>query len=56
MAAVPKKRISKARRGERRAHLALEKPNLMICPNCKKKKEPHTVCKFCGYYDGKEIK
>ncbi len=55
MAAVPKHRISKSHRGERRAHLGLTKPNLSVCENCKKKREPHTVCQFCGHYDGKEV-
>lgn len=56
MAAVPKHRISKSRKGERRAHLALTKPSLVECPHCKKMKEPHVVCTFCGKYKDKEIK
>lgn len=55
MAAVPKHRNSKSRGGERRAHLALTKPNLTVCPECKKMKESHTVCSFCGTYNGKKV-
>jgi len=55
MGAVPKHRISKSRRGERRAHLALKKPTLVACPSCKKMKEPHVVCTFCGKYKGKKV-
>ena len=55
MAAVPKHRISKSSRRERRGHLKLEKLTLAICDNCKKKIEPHTVCQFCGHYKGEEI-
>lgn len=55
MSAVPKHRISKSRRGERRAHLALKVPSLVSCPDCKKLKEPHVVCKFCGKYKGKKV-
>jgi len=55
MGAVPKHRISKSRKRERRAHLALKKPALVACPNCKKLKEPHVVCTFCGKYKGEEV-
>jgi len=27
----------------------------VVCPNCKKLKLPHTVCRTCGYYNGKEV-
>lgn len=55
MAAVPKHRISKSSRRERRGHLKLKKPTLSICDNCKRKTEPHTVCQFCGHYKGEEV-
>ena len=31
---VPKRRVSHARQGERRAHLAIDLPNLEECPHC----------------------
>ena len=53
--AVPKDRIPKARRDRRRAHLALERPTLVACPQCRQLKRPHHVCQNCGYYHGREI-
>lgn len=51
----PKKRHSKARQGKRRAHIRLHVPQGVICPNCKQITIPHTVCKNCGYYDGRQV-
>ena len=51
----PKKRHSRARKGKRRASIRLTNPNGMVCLNCKSIIIAHTVCKKCGYYDGKEI-
>ena len=51
----PKKRHSRARQGKRRASIRLTSPNGMVCLNCKAIIISHTVCKKCGYYDGKEI-
>jgi large subunit ribosomal protein L32 len=53
--AVPKTRISRSNRRTRRAHLALGRPTLAACSQCKKLKRPHTVCLNCGYYDGREV-
>ena len=53
--AVPKERIPKARRDRRRAHLALERPTLVACPQCRQQKRPHHVCRNCGYYHGREV-
>ncbi|HEY3364772.1 MAG TPA: 50S ribosomal protein L32 [Symbiobacteriaceae bacterium] len=54
--AVPKKRLSKARRDSRRAeNFKLEAPNLSVCPNCKAPMMPHRVCPTCGQYKGKQI-
>ncbi len=50
MGALPKRKISKARKGRRRAHSALNKPALSKCPKCGKPKRPHFECAFCGYY------
>ncbi len=55
MAPLPKRKISKARQGERRSHLALEPIQLSACPQCKEPKPSHVVCPKCGYYDGKEV-
>lgn len=53
--ANPKRRHSKARRNKRRAHDALPKVGLSVCPNCHEKKLPHRVCPHCGQYKGREI-
>jgi large subunit ribosomal protein L32 len=53
--AVPKKKISKSRRNMRRAHHALKPTTLVECSNCGELKQPHHVCRACGYYDGREV-
>ncbi len=53
--AVPKQRKTKSRRNQRRMHIHLDKPSLVVCPQCKEKKLMHTVCKSCGYYKGREV-
>jgi large subunit ribosomal protein L32 len=51
---VPKRKVSKARKGERRAHLALSVPPLVECSHCHELKRAHHVCPTCGYYGGRE--
>ena len=54
--AVPKKKVSKARRDKRRSNVwKLELPGMSKCPNCGEYNLPHRVCKACGHYDVKEI-
>lgn len=54
--AVPKRKVSKARRDKRRSNVwKLEAPALVKCPQCGEYKLPHHVCGNCGYYKGKEI-
>ncbi|RMF84440.1 MAG: 50S ribosomal protein L32 [Nitrospirae bacterium] len=53
--AVPKRKTSRARRNQRRAHDALTPPPLSICPECKEPKAPHVVCPHCGYYRGRQV-
>ena len=55
MGALPKKKVSRARRGNRRAHLALTLPTLMNCPQCGSRKLTHHVCPTCGTYNGHQI-
>lgn len=43
MGALPKRRISKARRGRRRAHDSLTKPNLFVCDDAEGMKIPHRL-------------
>lgn len=53
--AVPKKKKSKSKVKKRRSTqgIKFKKPN--ICPKCKSPQLPHTVCKVCGTYKGREI-
>ena len=53
--AVPKSKITKSRRGMRRAHDALKAVNSTECSNCGELKLPHHVCNSCGHYAKKEI-
>ncbi|MCJ7619747.1 MAG: 50S ribosomal protein L32 [Anaerolineae bacterium] len=55
MGALPKRRISKARRGGRRSHQALGTPHLIVCPQCHEPHLPHRVCPSCGHYKGVEV-
>lgn len=52
---VPKKRTSKMRRDQRRAHDALTASYGIICPNCGARTKQHHACGACGYYRGREI-
>ncbi|MGZ8482248.1 MAG: 50S ribosomal protein L32, partial [Candidatus Limnocylindria bacterium] len=50
----PKRKVSKARQGERRAHLAISAPPLVECDHCHELKRAHHVCPTCGWYAGRE--
>ena len=54
--AVPKRKVSKARRDSRRSAVwKLEAPALSRCTHCGELTSPHKVCKNCGYYKGREV-
>mgnify|MGYP003687622973 CR=1 FL=1 len=53
--AVPKKKISSSRRGQRRSHDSLANVNAHVCDNCGEDKLPHHVCPSCGFYNKKEV-
>lgn len=54
--AVPKRKVSKARRDKRRsANIKMTAPGLVECPQCHEMKLPHRVCPSCNYYNGKEV-
>ena len=51
--AVPKRRVSSARRDKRRSNVwKMEAPELQKCPNCGEYKRAHRVCPACGMYNG----
>lgn len=54
--AVPKRKTSKARRDKRRASsYRLNKATVVECPQCHEPKEPHRICRNCGYYKNREV-
>lgn len=53
--ALPKGKVSKARRNSRRANWKISAPSITKCPRCQKMKLNHRVCKHCGYYDGRDV-
>jgi large subunit ribosomal protein L32 len=54
--AVPKRKVSKARRDKRRSNVwKLTLPGMTKCPKCGEAVLSHRVCKACGYYGGKEV-
>ena len=54
--AVPKRKVSKARRDTRRSNVwKLEAPSIVACPNCGAYHLPHRVCKACGMYNGRQV-
>ncbi|HID97072.1 MAG TPA: 50S ribosomal protein L32 [Thermodesulfobacteriaceae bacterium] len=53
--AVPKRKVSRSRRGNRRSHDALRAPGLSTCPQCTESKPPHQACPHCGTYRGKNF-
>ena len=53
--AVPKKKISRSRRGNRRAHDSLRVNTINECSNCGAEKLPHHICSSCGFYNKKKV-
>jgi large subunit ribosomal protein L32 len=53
--AVPKRKVSRARRNQRRSHDSLQTMAHNECPNCGELKRPHHVCPACGYYKDREV-
>ena len=55
MGALPKHKVSRHQRGNRRRHLRVEVPTLVTCPSCGKLMRAHRVCKECGQYRGRQV-
>jgi len=55
MGAVPKTKVSRHRRGNRRQHQRLDAPTLVVCPQCGELMRAHRVCKSCGSYRGRQV-
>jgi large subunit ribosomal protein L32 len=52
----PKRRHSKARRNQRRAHDFIDAPQTIACSNCSEPILPHRMCPHCGHFKGRQIK
>ena len=52
--AVPRNRLSNARKNSRRAHHAKTPKATNACVNCGAARLPHSICQACGAY-GKRI-
>jgi large subunit ribosomal protein L32 len=55
MGALPKRKVSRHRRGNRRQHLALRAPTLVTCPKCGNLMRAHVACQDCGTYKGRQV-
>ncbi len=54
--AVPKRRVSKARRDSRRSSVwKMDAPQLEKCSKCGTLKRTHRLCAACGYYNGRQV-
>ena len=54
--AVPKRRVSHARRDKRRSNVwKMNAPQLEKCKNCGELKRAHRLCPECGYYNDKQF-
>lgn len=52
---VVRMRHTKSKRNRIRSHHALSSGRFVVCSKCKAETLPHTACKACGFYGGKEV-
>jgi large subunit ribosomal protein L32 len=52
--AVPKQKVSRARKGRRNANRGLRRPSVGICPQCRSGRPSHRACPVCGSYAGRD--
>ena len=56
--AVPKRKVSKARRDQRSANKNIQPRPFVTCPNSACSNEPllpHMACPHCGFYRGRKV-
>lgn len=53
--ALPKRRHSRARVGNRRSHYKARQLVVGKCPQCKAAVISHHACPKCGYYKGSKV-
>ena len=52
---VPKRKKSKMRIRQRKAHHRAEIAQVSACPNCGAPHRAHRVCPSCGQYRGRQV-
>ncbi|MBZ0305332.1 MAG: 50S ribosomal protein L32 [Anaerolineae bacterium] len=55
MGPLPKRKLSRRRKRNRRAHDALSVKHLVKCDNCNAYRPAHQVCPACGEYNGRVV-
>ncbi len=55
MGPLPKRKLSRRRKYNRRAHDRLALNHLVRCENCNEYKPAHQVCPACGTYNGRQV-
>jgi large subunit ribosomal protein L32 len=53
--AVPRNRMSNAKRKSKQAHHAKVKRNPVSCTSCGAFMLPHVACSSCGWYNNREV-
>lgn len=53
--AVPRNRLSNARKNSKRAHHAKKPKNCSACSNCGTLRLSHRICPSCGYYNNRPV-
>ena len=56
MAPLPKKKHTRARKGNRNAHNAIKLPSSSVCPCSRQERiQPHIACPECGNFNGRTM-
>lgn len=53
--AVPRNRLSNARKNSKRAHHAKKPKHFNTCARCGEARLPHTICQSCGVYGNQVV-
>jgi large subunit ribosomal protein L32 len=53
--AVPRNRLSNARKNSKRAHHAKKPKHLAVCKQCNSSRLPHYSCPSCGVYGDRVV-
>jgi large subunit ribosomal protein L32 len=55
MGALPKRKVSRMRRGNRRRFHFITPLPMSACPQCGALKPTHRACRACGTYNGHQV-